>query len=107
MIGDSDLWRLGTRTTTTDAEGRTTETFAWEDVQGRVDELSTREVALAAQAGQSHDIVALAPLETDVNDRQVIEVVTPARLAGRYEIDSIRMTRLHLRVLGSRSTVKD
>lgn len=102
-------FRLGTPDpSVADAEGRTIQGYTWVDVEdGRVDELSTRMAALAHQMGQVHDIVALAPLDTPVTDRQVVEVTTPERLAGVYKIDSVRTTRRHVRILCSRQTVKD
>lgn len=109
MIGFRDQVRLGTKgDLTADAEGRVDPTPTWVDIpESRVDELSAREVALAAQSGQAHDIVVQVVPETDVSARQVVEVVTPVKLAGVYLIDAVQVTRRHLRLLCSRTTVKD
>lgn len=76
-------------------------------VRGRVDELSARDLELAAQRGQTHDIVCLAPLGTAVNDRMAVVVTTPERLAGTYRVDVVRTTRKHVRILCSRSTIRE
>lgn len=108
VIGATDTYYLQTLgATTTDAEGRTTRVPTEVAVVGRVDELSARDVEIAAQNGQTHDVCALADLDVVVNDRQRIRVVTPTRLAGVYEIDTVRTTRRHLRILCSRTTVTD
>lgn len=108
MIGFRETFRLGTPgSSTATSEGRVTQTTTWVEVLGRVDELSAREITLAAQSGQFHDLVVQVAPETSVDDRQVVEVTTPARLAGTYRIDVVRTTRRNLRLLCSRTTVKD
>lgn len=108
MIGFRDTVRLGSPGTESDEEGRVDSTPTWVDVpEARVDEVGVREAALAAQSGQVHDIVVSLTPETDVSDRQVVEVIDPPRLAGVYRIDSIQTTRRHLRVFCTRTTVKD
>jgi len=91
----------------TDAEGRVSRAAAtWVEVRGSVDELSARDVEIAAQNGQTHDIACRAPLETVVSDRSRVRVTEPERLAGIYDVDVIRSTRSHLRLLCSRSTIR-
>ena len=109
MIGFRESVRIGTKgDLTPDAEGRVDPTPTWVDVPyARVDELSAREATLAAQSGQTHDIVVQVPPETSVSARQVVEVTTPVHLAGVYFIDVVRTTRRNLRLLCTRTTVKD
>lgn len=108
MIGSTDVFTLSSSSTSSvNAEGRTVKAVVSQDVEGRVDELTTRDVEVAAQVGQTHDIVAQAPLETVVNDTMTLTVKPPSRLAGTYKIDTIRTTRRRLRILASRTTIKD
>lgn len=109
MIGFRDSVRLGTPASAApDAEGRVDQTPTWVDVpEARVDEVGTREAALAAQRGQTHDIVVQVAPETSISDRNLVQVIDPVRLAGIYRIDSIQTTRRHLRVFCTRGTVKD
>lgn len=76
-------------------------------VRGRVDELTARMIEVAAQRGQSHDIVCEADPDTVVNDRMKVLVSDPPRLSGLYDIDLIRTTRGKLRLLCSRTTIRD
>lgn len=87
-------------------EGRVVRSTTTTRVEGRVDELSARDVEIAAQVGQTHDVCCLAPLDTDVTDRHRVLVTEPARLAGTYQVDVVRTTRRHLRILCSRTTVR-
>lgn len=87
-------------------EGRVVATTTTTRVEGSVDELSARDVEIAAQVGQTHDIACRAPLETAVTDRHKVLVTEPAKLAGTYDVDAVRVTRKHLRILCSRSTVR-
>lgn len=108
VIGYRETFRLGTKDlSVADAEGRTIQGVTWEEYEGRVDEASARSIQLAAQMGQTHDIVVLAAPDVPANDRQVVEVTTPERLAGRYKIEAIRTTRRGLRLLCTRDTVKE
>lgn len=108
MIGAVDTFYLQTLgASVVDAEGRVTRTPTETAVEGRVDELSARDVEIAAQNAQTHDICCLADLDVAVNDQARVRVVTPTRLAGVYEVDTIRTTRRHLRILCSRTTVAD
>lgn len=108
MLGAVDTFYLVTLgASSVDSEGRVTRTPTEAAVVGRVDELSARDVEIAAQNGQTHDVCALADLDVVVNDRARIRVVTPTRLAGTYDIDTVRTTRRHLRILCSRTTVED
>jgi hypothetical protein len=93
----------------TDSEGRTSNVPTTETVQGRVDELSARDVEIAAQVGQTHDVVVKVDLGTAVTDRASVAVTTPERehLSGTYKIDSIRTTRRGLRLLCSRTTIAE
>lgn len=113
MIGATDsVVLLADGEATVDAEGRTTRVPAETAIQdARVDELSARDVEIAAQVGQTHDVAIKVPLGTAVTDKMRVRVDTlsdPARalLLGTYEIDAIRTTRLHLRLLCSRSTIR-
>lgn len=93
---------------TVDAEGRVTQGEVDPiEVRGSVDELSAREIQLAAQRGETHDIACRAPLDTEVSDRDEVGVTIPVRLAGRYKVDAIRATRSHLRLLCSKTTIRD
>lgn len=87
------------------AEGRSVATYASASVQGRVDELTARDVEIAAQVGARHDIVALADAEVVVTDRALLVVTDPPTLAGTYKVDTVRTTRSHRRLLASRVTV--
>lgn len=108
MIGAIHVYHLASSTSASvNAEGRVVKTSTSTPVEGRVDELSARDVEIAAQVGQTHDIAALAPLETVVDDKMTLVVTDPPRLAGTYKVDAIRTTRKHLRILASRTTVKD
>ena len=108
MIGAIHHYLLQSESSTSvTPQGRVVKTIVSTGVEGRVDELSARDVEIAAQVGQTHDIAALAPLETVVDDTMTLVVTDPTRLAGTYRIDAIRTTRKHLRILASRSTVKD
>jgi len=92
----------------TDSEGRTDRFTDETTVHGRVDEVSAREIEVAAQRGQTHDLVVLVPPTTEVSHRDSKVVVsTPVRLAGTYKIDRIRTTRRHLRLLCSRTSIRD
>lgn len=88
------------------AEGRRVGTYASVTVEGRVDELTSRDVEIAAAVGMRHDITCSAPLDTDVSDRSLVIVTEPERLAGTYEVDTLRVTRQKLRVLASRTTIR-
>lgn len=106
MIGATDAWVLEVpdEDPAVDDEGRVHITYTPVEVQGRVDEVSAREVEVAAQRGQRHDIVCLADPDVLVTDKMRVVVSTPERLAGRYTIDAVRTTRRHQRVLCSRDT---
>jgi len=113
MIGATDSVVLLTDgEAVVDAEGRTTRPAQETAIQGaRVDELSARDVEIAAQVGQTHDIAVKVPSGTAVNDRMRLRVDAlddPARpnLLGTYTIDAVRTTRLHLRLLCSRTTIR-
>lgn len=108
MIGAiHDVSRRRLAASAVDAEGRTTRAPTDQAFRGSVDELSARDVEIAAQNGQTHDLVIRAPLDLDVTDRDQMVVTEPVRLAGVYDVDTIRTTRFHLRVLCSRSTVDE
>lgn len=108
MIGFIHAYALTSETSASvTPAGRVVKTRTSTPVEGRVDELTARDVEIAAQVGQTHDICCLAPLETVVDDTMEVVVTDPPRLAGTYRIDVIRTTRKHLRILASRSTVKD
>ena len=113
MIGATDsVVILTPGETVTDSEGRTTQVPGEATVEARVDELSARDVEIAAQVGQTHDIAVKVALGTAVTDRAEIRVdalVDPPRphLLGTFKIDAIRTTRLHLRLLCSRTSVRD
>lgn len=106
MIHDYTLRALGAASV--NVEGRVQRGAPVDTVvRGRVDELSAREIELAAQRGQTHDIVCIAPLGTVVDDRMEVVVTEPARLAGTYVVDRVRTTTKHLRVLCSRTTIRE
>lgn len=108
MIGAiHDVARLRHGAVTTDGEGRTSAATTSATFRGSVDELSARDVEIAAQNGQTHDIAVRCPADFDVIDADVIVVTEPERLAGEYAIDVVRSTRSHLRLLCSRTTVRD
>lgn len=114
MIGATDTVVILTPgETVTDSEGRTTQVPGEATIDdARVDELSARDVEIAAQVGQTHDIAVKVPLATAVTDRAQVRVdaldVPPRpHLLGTFEIDAIRTTRLHLRLLCSRTSVRD
>lgn len=108
MIGATETWYLVTLgASVVDAEGKVTRARTERAIEGRVDELSARDVEIAAQNGQTHDLCCLAPLDEEISDRDLVRVVEPTRLAGYYEVDTIRTTRRSLRVLCSRTTVED
>lgn len=90
-----------------DAEGRWTADPADERVWGSVDEVSAREILIGAQSGQRSDVVVRLDLSVDVTDAHLIEVVTPARMAGLYRVDDVRTLRTHLRALCSKTTIRD
>lgn len=93
---------------TVDPEGRThREDPTVVEVKGSVDELTARDVEIAAQNGQTHDIVCRCPLGVTVNDRDRVVVTDPERLAGTYEIDTVRSLRSHLRLLCSKTTIRE
>lgn len=104
MIGaphDLVLRTLGA--VTVDAEGRTTRAPATDvTVRGSVDELSARDVEIAAQVGQRHDIAVRVPLDVDVDVKTQAIVTEPSTLAGTYEVDTIRTLRTHYRLLCSK-----
>ncbi len=107
VIGATDTFYVQTLgASTTDSEGRTTRTPTETAIVGRVDELSARDVEIAAQNGQTHDVCCLADLDVVVTDQAKIRVVTPTRLAGTYQVDTVRTNRRHLRILCSRTTVR-
>lgn len=107
MIGAVDSVVIRTLgATTTDSEGRTTRPPTDVTIVGRVDELSARDVEIAAQNGQTHDIVVKADLGVTVTDQAQVIVSTPVRLAGTYKVDVVRFTRRHLRILCSRTTIR-
>lgn len=113
MIGATDsVVLLADGAAVVDAEGRTTRPAQETAIQdARVDELSARDVEIAAQVGQTHDVAVKVPLGTAVTDKMRVRVDAlsdPARalLLGTYEVDAIRTTRLHLRLLCSRTTVR-
>lgn len=107
MIGAIHSFSIRTKgASVTDAEGRTTRPTTDEVYRGSVDELSARDVEIAAQNGQTHDLAIRAPLEAVVTDQSQAVVTEPARLAGTYEIDVIRTLRTHLRLLCSKTTVR-
>lgn len=109
MIGalhDVTLRALGSETI--DAEGIVQRSAPVDVVvRGRVDELSTEDVNLAAQVGQTHDVVVKVDLGVLVNDRMTVVVTVPENLAGTYKVDSIRQTRKGQRVLCSRTTIRE
>ncbi len=108
MIGAVDTVVVSTPgVITTDSEGRTSAATTTASFQGRVDELSARDVEIAAQVGQTHDVVVLLDLDAAITDQASVVVSTPARLAGTYHVDAIRTTRRHLRALCSRTTIAD
>jgi hypothetical protein len=110
MIGATDEVVISTPgAIVVDSEGRTSNVPTTETVQGRVDELTTRDVEVAAQVGQTHDVVVKVDLGTNVTDRASVVVTTPERehLSGTYKIDSIRTTRRGLRLLCSRTTISE
>lgn len=108
VIGQTETFVLVTLgDSVVDSEGRVTRPEVTTEVEGRVDELTARDVEIAAQVGQTHDIVCLAPADTVVSDRDVVRVTEPTRLAGDYKVDTIRTTRRHLRLLCSRTTVRE
>lgn len=110
MIGATDEVTISTPgEVVTDSEGRTMTTPSTETVEGRVDELTTRDVEVAAQVGQTHDVVVKVDLGTNVTDQASVVVSTPERehLSGTYKIDSIRTTRRGLRLLCSRTTISE
>lgn len=113
MIGATDsVVLLADGAATVDTEGRVTRVPAETTIEdARVDELSARDVEIAAQVGQTHDVAIKVPLGTVVTDKMRVRVDAmndPARalLVGTYEIDAIRTTRLHLRLLCYRTTVR-
>lgn len=106
MIGAiHDVVRRRTATTSTNAEGRTVKSTADVSFRGSVDELSARDMEIAAQNAQTHDLAVRAPLDLDVTDRDLIVVTEPTHLAGTYKIDVVRTTRSHFRLLCSRNTL--
>jgi hypothetical protein len=110
MIGATDEVVISTPgAIVVDSEGRTSNVPTTETVQGRVDELTTRDVEVAAQVGQTHDVVVKVDLGTNVTDRASVVVTTPERehLSGTYKIDSIRTTRRGLRLLCTRTTIAE
>lgn len=112
MIGATDsVTLLADGAATTDAEGRVTRPDVETTVdEARVDELSARDVEIAAQVGQTHDIAVKVPLGTTVTDRMRVRVDAAgdrSHLLGTFEIDAVRTTRLHLRLLCSRTTIQD
>lgn len=109
MIGAIHVYAISTLgEASVTPEGRTVRTAPTVvEVRGSVDELSARDVEIAAQAGQTHDIACRAELGTAVTDRDQVVVTEPARLAGTYSVDTIRTLRTHLRLLCSRTTLED
>lgn len=106
VIGQRETWTLiEVEAHEVDAEGRTSRETDDRLVRGRVDELSARDIEVAARRGQTHDIVCLADHGVPVNDRCLVRVTKPTGLAGLYKVDRVRTTRRGLRVLCSRTTV--
>lgn len=106
MIGATDEVTIRTPGgSVTDAEGRTTRGTTDLTVWGRADELSARDVAIAAQVGQTHDVAVKVDLDVAVTDQAEVVLSTPVRLAGTYKVDAVRTTRRHLRLLCSRTTI--
>lgn len=107
VIGAIHVFHLVSETSSSvTPAGRVVKATTSTPVEGRVDELSARDVEVAAQVGQTHDVCCLAPLETVVDDQMTVIVTAPTRLAGTYKVDAVRTTRKHLRILASRTTVK-
>lgn len=89
---------------TVDGEGRTVPGEATTiEFRGSVDQLSARDVEIAAQVGQRHDIAVRCPLDVDPDEKASVIVTEPATLAGTYAIDTIRTLRTHRRLLCSRT----
>lgn len=109
MIGAIDRVTILSMDTThgTDAEGMVTRDHDEVEVLGRVDEVSARDVEIAAQIGQRSDVVVKVDLDVAITDQDSVVVSTPVRLAGTYRVDAVRTTRRHLRVLCSRTTIAD
>lgn len=114
MIGATDsVVLLSDGEAVVDTEGRVTRPAQETAIQAaRVDELSAQDVEIAAQVGQTHDIAVKVPSGTVVSDRMRVRVDAlddPPRphLLGTFQIDAIRTTRLHLRLLCSRTTIQD
>ena len=96
MIGATDsVTLIAPGAVTVDSEGRTTRPNAETAVgEARVDELSARDVEIAAQVGQTHDIAVKVPLGTGVTDKMTVRVddagtrtPSPRDLQGRRRPD--------------------
>ena len=104
MIGAIHVYTIRTRGgASVTAEGRTVHAAPTDvEVLGSVDQLSARDVEIAAQVGQRHDIACRCPLDVTPDPKAQVIVTDPETLAGTYEIDTIRTTRAHHRLLCSK-----